>query len=551
MGPVDATLDLDAGRRPNIVLVVADDLGFSDLGCYGSEIATPHIDALALEGMRFSSFYNNAKCCPSRASLLTGLYPAQTGVGHMVHDLGLPGYRGFLGEKCVTIAEVLGGAGYRTVMAGKWHVGGTYSVEDLHAWKPGTPGYPRPIDRGFDEHFGTLTGAGSYYDPHTLVQNDEWIEPGPGFYYTDAINRYATDAVRRCAGEDRPFFLYVAHVAPHWPLHAPEGLIAGCRDHYRIGWDEIRTRRHARLVDEGLLDPAWPLTPRDELADPWDAVADPRWEAARMACYAAQVEAMDRGIGDIIDALRDEGVAGQTLVLFLSDNGGAPDILHEEAVPDPPAAPTRTRDGRHVRVGNVPGIDPGPETTFASYGPGWANASNTPFRLYKNWVHEGGISTPCVAWWPGTVPPGTVRHDVCHVMDLMPTLVDLAGAHYPAQRHGVALPAMEGMSLDGVLRGGATLPERLLCWEHQGNRAVRRGPHKLVSRWPGGWELYDLHADRTELHDISARTALVEDLSGEYEAWEVRCGVQPWARLEAGLRRFRPPGWKGTVPTHP
>jgi arylsulfatase A-like enzyme len=523
---------IPAGRRPNIVLILVDDMGFSDIGCYGSEIATPNLDALAAGGVRLTQMYNGARCCPTRASLLTGLYAQQAGVGHMVDDLGDPAYQGYLNGRCVTIAEALRPAGYRTLMAGKWHVGGQYG-RDPERWRAGQPGYPTPLQRGFDHHYGTLAGAGSYFNPHTLQRDGEYIQPaGDDYYYTDAIGREAAAMIDQATADRAPFFCYVAFTAPHWPLHAFPEDIARYRGRYRAGWDALRRSRYARMRELGILPTAWDISPRDERAPDWEGLSPERqdWEDARMATYAAQVARMDRSVGVVLAALERNGVRDNTLVLFLSDNGGCAELLREDGRNE--SAPPLTRDGRPVRVGNVPGLLPGPDDTYMSYDLPWANASNTPFRLYKHWVHEGGIATPLIAAWPGVIPAGGISHAPCHLIDLLPTSLAVAGADYPARGDGALLPP-EGESLLPLFQGNlGWRRERPLCWEHEGNRAVRQGHWKLVCRFPAGWELYDLEQDRTELRDLAEQEpAVVEELAAIYDAWAGRCGVLPWEQI--------------------
>jgi arylsulfatase A-like enzyme len=489
------------GARPNIVLVLADDLGFSDLGCYGGEIATPNLDRLAAGGLRFTQFYNAARCCPTRASLLTGRYPHQVGVGHMVSKGAYPGD---LSRSAPTIAEALRDSGYATYMAGKWHV---------TPW-PG-PDHNWPRRRGFDRFYGTIASIRSYYNPPSLVEDDRPLPPPTGdFHYTDAITDAATRFVDGHPGAEKPFFLYVAYTAPHWPLHVREEDAARTAGRYLEGWDAVRKARHRRQIELGLVDSAWPLSPREEEVAAWEA-ADPKaWFDRRMAVYAAMIEQMDRGIGRLLRALERHP---NTLVVFLSDNGGCA----EEIGPGGRESnfPKETRDGRPVRLGNRPDIRPGPEDTFASYGIEWANVSNTPFRRFKSFVHEGGIATPFIAHWPGVIRPGGIAGQVGHVIDLLPTCLDLAGGR-PA--------AAEGKSLVPVLSGGSIGP-RALFWEHEGNRAVREGKWKLVARHGRPWELYDLEADRTESADQAARMPEREgELRALYDAWASRCGVVPW-----------------------
>ncbi|MBN1640761.1 MAG: arylsulfatase, partial [Anaerolineae bacterium] len=512
-----------ATTRPNIILILADDMGFSDIGCFGSEIATPHLDQLAADGIRFTQTYNCARCCPTRASLLTGLYPHQAGVGHMVSNRGTPAYQGYLRDDCVTIAEALRAGGYRTMLSGKWHVGGIYARNDPDDWRTGDRERPLPPDRGFDEWYGTPAGAGSYFNPKPLFRNTTLIEPeGDAYYYTDAVSEEAVHMIERAAAGDRPFFLHVSYTAPHWPLHAFEEDIARYQGRYRAGWDAIRTARHEELNGLGILDRTWDISPRDATAPPWEAVEAQDWEDRRMAVYAAQVTRMDRGIGQIVGALRQLGIARSTLVLFLSDNGGCAELLHEDGQ-RAKEWPT-TLDGRAVRFGNTPDLMPGDAATYQSYELPWANASNTPFRLYKHWVHEGGIATPMIAYWPHVAPGGALQHAPVHVIDLMATCLDVARVPYPDEHAGRAIQPVEGESFAPALRGEAWQRERPLFWEHEGNRAVRDARWKLVSKYPGDWELYDMVADRTELHDLAASNApQAAAMQALYAEWAERC----------------------------
>jgi arylsulfatase A-like enzyme len=519
-------------NRPNIVLILADDMGFSDIGCYGSEIETPNLDQLGARGIRFTQAYNCARCCPTRASLLTGLYPHQAGVGHMVNNLGIAPYQGYLRDDCVTIAEALGVGGYRTMLSGKWHVGGIYRRNDPHNWQIGDPERPIPPERGFDEWYGTPAGAGSYFNPKPLFCNETLIEPeSADYYYTDAISDQAARMISKAAQDDRPFFLHVAYTAPHWPLHAFEEDIARYQGRYRRGWDAVRTARHEELAALGLLNPKWAISPRDEQAPPWEDIKTRDWEDRRMAVYAAQVDRMDRGIGRIMARLRELDIEDNTLVLFLSDNGGCAELLHEEGqrAREWPS----TLDGRPLRFGNIPDLMPGDPTTYQSYDLPWANASNTPFRLYKHWVHEGGISTPMIASWPRVISRG-ISHAPVHVIDLMATCLDVAGVTYPQEYRDRAIQPLEGESLVPVLRGENWQRERPLLWEHEGNRAVRDGRWKLVSKHPGDWELYDMVEDRTELNDLSTMNKpQVLQMASTYARWAERCGVLSWTEILA------------------
>ena len=532
-------------KPPNIILIMSDDMGFSDIGCYGGEIDTPTLNGLAANGLRFTQFYNTARCCPTRASLMTGLYQHQAGIGHMMNDRGLPAYQGNLNTHCVTIAEALRPAGYRTYMAGKWHV-------TRHIDKDG-PKHNWPLQRGYDKFYGTIIGAGSFYDPMTLCRNNTYITPENDpeykpkqFYYTDAISDNATKYIREHCEESRekPFFMYVAYTAAHWPMHALEKDIAKYKGKYDKGYEHYRRQRFERMKRMGLIDEGWELSPK---AGDWEQVEQKQWEARCMEVYAAMIDSMDQGIGRIVSELKRQKTLDNTLIFFLQDNGGCAEgmgraenindkwvpaikdrtpMAHDELQPTL-WPPMKTRDGRPVQGG--PMVSPGPADTYIAYGRNWANTSNTPFREYKHWVHEGGISTPLICHWPaGIKARGKLCHEPGHLIDIMATCVDLGGAIYPTERSGSKIHPMEGVSLAPTF-SGRPLDERAIFWEHEGNRAVRQGKWKLVSKHPGGWELYDMEADRTEMHDLaSTHPEKVNELKSLYEAWAKRCGVQPW-----------------------
>ncbi|MBE0537804.1 MAG: arylsulfatase [Phycisphaerae bacterium] len=512
-------------KRPNIVIIMADDMGFSDIGCYGSEIQTPNLDALAAGGLRFRQFYNTARCCPTRASLLTGLYSHRAGIGHMTADYGKPGYVGRLNENCLTIAEVLGTAGYTSYAVGKWHVGDAPEV-----W---------PCKRGFARYYGAVSATGHYFGlqkapGRKFLMDDTEVPPegeprmvgqaayypfknadGSAWYGTDAYTDYAIKYVDEHVKEkDNPFFLYVAYTAPHWPLHALPEDIAKYKGKYMKGWDALRAARHARMKKMGIVDADWPLTPRDEAVTAWEAVDAEKKEEMdlRMAVYAAMIDRMDQNIGRIVESLKKNGVLEDTLILFLADNGGCAEggpwgfSRNEE--------PTGTPD------------------SYASYGTSWANASNTPFRLYKHWVHEGGIATPLIVHWPRVIKErGALTDQVGHVIDLAATCYDVGGATYPATYHGREIATLDGRSLAPIFRRGKREGHEAVFWEHEGNRAVRRGDWKLVSKHPGQWELYDLKSDRTEVVDLAEkRPDIVKDLKELYRQWAARSQVVPWAQ---------------------
>ncbi len=513
--------------RPNILLIMMDDMGYSDIGCYGGEIDTPNIDRLAQNGIRFTQFYNTARCCPSRASLLTGLHPHQAGMGGMVGgDTKLPGYRGDLNHDCVTIAEVLKGKGYDTYMTGKWHL----SRPDKK------PNGNWPCERGFDHYFGMVGGAGGYFDPPSLARDNQHIEaPKDDFYLTDAISDNACQYLKdhKTQNPNKPFFIYVAYNAPHWPLNAKAKDIAKYKGRFAEGWDVLREKRLQRQVKMGIIDPKWALSPRDPSGKPWDEVKDKRWEASRMECYAAQIDCADQGIGRIIKVLKDTKQLDNTLVIYLSDNGGCHEGIgsgeggakYYQALG---AGKLTTKDGRPVRYGNIPEITPGPDDTYCSYGRSWANLSNTPFRKFKTWIHEGGISTPLIVQWPSRIKArGKLQRQMGQLPDIMATIVDVTGATYPTEHAGNKIHPMEGMSLVPAFEN-KPVEHKALYWEHIGNRGIRTGDWKLVADRNKAWELYDLKADRTELHDMaSGYPDKVKELSDAWNQWAQRAFVLP------------------------
>lgn len=528
-----------ADERPNIVLIMLDDMGYSDLACYGGEIKTPNIDQLAAEGLMFTQFYNAARCCPTRASLLTGLYPHQAGIGHMTVDLGQEGYRGDLNKNSVTIAEVLGKAGYQTMMVGKWHV--TKSIET------GQPNDNLPLQRGFSRFYGTLPGSGSFWQPFGLMEGNDFVEPQGDFYYTEAIASHAVKYINEASGKDSPFFLYAAFTAPHYPLHARPEAIEKYAGVFSEGWDTLRRKRYERLVASGIVKPQWALPPRDEQSIPWEEEPNKAWQQNRMEVYAAMIDQADQGIGQIISALQEKGELENTLILLFSDNGGSAEghlfgKIERTGIPwKSKLIPTFTKDSVRVTAGDFPGLNLGPDSTYGSYGVRWANVSNTPFRLHKSWVHEGGIATPFIAHWPkGIKAKMEARHQPAHVIDIMPTCVELAGADYPEELDGSSITPMQGKSLLPIFNDTENR-ERTLFWEHEGNRAIRKGKWKLVSEYPGSWktirpypksgawELYDMEADRTEMNGLSERyPSLVKSLAKEWEEWAEKCNVLPW-----------------------
>lgn len=508
--------------RPNILYIVADDLGFSDLGCYGGEIETPSLDALAAGGVRLTQFYNMGRCCPSRASILTGQYPHRVGLGHMTtNDLGRPGYRGVVSKDAKTIAEVLQTVGYRSFMSGKWHLG----TDD-------------PTQHGFEEFYGTLVSAKRFFDPGHLIRRPE----GRKSLLVDQENFYATDAVTDHALEflslarqtrDRPWFLYLAYNAPHFPLHAPKREIAKYADRYHSGWDRLRQVRLARMKKLGIVSEETRLSPRSRWRNygetktgvnpAWDSLSKERRLdlARRMAIYAAMVDRMDQQIGRVIEDISSAGELQNTLIVFTSDNGACFEW-------DPFGFDIVSSNQNILHTGQMLEEMGGPGT-FHSVGSGWANASNTPWRLYKHFNHEGGIASPGIVHWPRglQVNPGTIVHTPAHVIDLLPTAMKVAGVE---EAQTVALP---GIDLIGQINGADDSQERsrMLFFEHQGNRAVRHGRWKLVALDDEPWELYDIRIDRTETNDLAAENPLVvKELSQAWDQWADRNFVTPLPR---------------------
>lgn len=505
------TLSLAAAAKPNIVVILVDDMGFSDLGCYGSEIPTPNLDALAANGLKFTQFYNTGRCCPTRASLLTGLYPHQAGVGHMTEDNGLPGYRGHLNDQCVTIAEVLKPAGYFTALSGKWHVGQNHGVT--------------PWGRGFDRSLSAASGG--FYLPDSpratlFLNGTELAKDDPrlpkAWYSTDLWTTFGLKFVDEALAEKKPFYLHLCHNAPHFPLQAPAEEIAKFRGTYKTGWGAIRDARYARQLKLGLIDKTWAKSPRPEEVSLWSSLSADEQERFDhlMATYAAVVAHMDKAVGDLVNGLRQRGVLDNTMILFMSDNGGNAE-----------AGPT----GKTVGT-------PSQADSDWFCGMSWAFVENTPFRLFKHFNHEGGIATPLIAHWPaGIAAKGEWRTQPAHLIDIMATCVEVGGASYPAVFNGKPVTPLEGKSLTGAFAGKA-IERDALFWEHEGNAAVRAGDWKLVRQKRGGaWELYDMKADRTELHDLAAaQPDKAKALAAQWEAWALRAHVTPYPDAKKGKK---------------
>lgn len=503
----------ESGSRPNIVVFLVDDMGYSDIACFGGEVPTPNLDRLAADGLRFSQFYNTPRCSPTRASILTGLYPHQAGMGWLDNKVE-PGSRGFYGKllpRCVTIAEVLGSAGYFTAMVGKWHLG----------QQNGTPPWERGFQRSLNSRYGEVYFPKEADKPGTamLYLNGREIakdspELGRDWYSTDLFVDWGLKFIDEARKENKPFFLYLPQGAVHFPLRAPADVIAKYRGKYMKGWDKLREERYARQLQMGLIDPRWTLSPRPDDSPSWDTREPDRKKRfdEMMAVYAAMIECLDRSMGTLVAGLKDRGMLDNTLIVFLSDNGG-------------------NAEGGPPGITRGEGPIGGPQS-HVLLGLNWATLANTPFRRYKHFTHEGGISTSFIAHWPQGIPPerrGKFERQPGHLIDIMATAVDLSGAKYPTEFKGNAILPMEGVSLRPAFEGKPLARTQPLFWEHEGNKAIRDGKWKLVQKWHGPWELYDLEADRTEQHDLAAQQPeLVKRLEAAWRAWAERAFVDDW-----------------------
>lgn len=492
-----STISTAAPPRPNIVVILLDDMGYSDLGCYGSEIETPYIDKLASSGLRFTQFYNSGRCCPTRASLMTGLHPHQVGIGHMTESPGQPlgfegAYQGYLNQNCTTLAEVLRTAGYHTLMTGKWHLG--YHRQDC--W---------PLQRGFDRFYGCIPGACNYFDPvgdRGIWEGNTQVEVGEGFYTTDAFTDKACDFISAAnAQDDKPFFLYLAHNAPHWPLNAKWLDYQKYKGRYAAGWEALMKARLDKQQQLGLF--SRDIEPAPHVGPKWDSLSDEQRVNldAIMAAYAGCIDAIDRNVGKLLRHLEDLNQLDNTIIFLLSDNGACQEggILgngDEEMIKNPP-----------------------PGTAGVRQGLAWANASNTPFRLYKHFVHEGGAATPMIVHWPDGIAEsrrGSFVREFAYLPDFMPTCIELAGADYPKN-----VPASVGKSLVPVLNGiEEPVHREPIFWEHEGNAAMRWGKWKLVREYKKPWELFDIARDRTEMHNlVDIETGKAREMIAKWEAW--------------------------------
>jgi arylsulfatase A-like enzyme len=502
----------NAQQRPNIIVILADDLGYSDIGCYGSEIKTPHLDQLAAKGVKFTQFYNAARCCPSRASLLTGMYPHQAGMGEMIvqkiqnRNAENP-YQGWLSKKTITIAEALKSAGYQTYMSGKWHVG-----EERPDW---------PLQRGFDKYFGLISGANSYYEllpGRLMLEDNEPYKIPEDFYMTDAISQKAVSYIDQNKSSGQPFFMYVAYTAPHWPLHALAEDIAKYRGKYLVGWDQLRKERFAKQQKIGLLPKNATLSAREADIPAWeDAKNKEEWDL-RMATYAAMVTRMDAGIGKIVAKLKANGQFENTMIVFLADNGACAEVIDGRAKKDL---------GDEAYTASL-SKSTGEKGTYKAYSKEWAALGNTPFRLYKQYTHEGGIATPMIVHYPKIIKKALQTSQVGHIMDIMPTCLALANVTHPNIFNDLPIKPLEGRSLVPIMAGKTRTSHEVLGWEHFGCRAIRQGDWKLVwANTVGKWELYDLKKDRSELNDLSAKLpSKVTEMTLLYDQWAAKVGVE-------------------------
>ena len=484
-GPLPASAEPDR-TRPNIVLIMVDDMGYSDIGCYGGEVQTPHLNRLAEGGLRFTQFYNTAKCHTTRAELLTGNYAYSIGDNNMEHG--------------ATFGEVLRPIGYRTLIAGKWHQ------------------KPLPTTRGFDRYFGLADGCSNFFNPGLKARPGEgppgrkgktrvrrwaiedkvimgYTSPDKDFYHTDAFTSYAIDRLDEYKDEDKPFILYLPYTAPHYPLHAWPKDIAKYRGKYKIGWDEIRKQRFARMTEMGIIGPNHKLSPRASRA--WNDLTDQQKdeEDLKMAVYAAMIDRVDQNLGRLFAKLRELGKWNNTLIMFLTDNGACPE-----------------------QPNTTPDIPPGPVESYRTVSVAWANASNTPYRKFKSTDYEGGIRTPFIAHWPGVIKPGMTAQ-VGHIIDVSATFRDITGAKYPTHILGNRTKPPIGKSLLPVFKGKQREPHAEIYWHFNRANAVRQGDLKVV-RAGKDWELYDLKADPTEMHDLAKeRPEKTAELAQMWEDW--------------------------------
>lgn len=499
-------------QRPNIVLILADDMGYSDLGSYGSEIKTPSLDKLAENGLRMTQFYNASRCCPSRASLLTGLYPHQANMGFMQEDCNLPAYGGHLPDNAITIAQLLKENGYNTAMSGKWHIG-----NDEQYW---------PTKKGFDKFYGFPHHGGAYFYPfpgdQVLYEGEKQIIPDNDFYSTDAINENAIRFVNEMNKEEKPFFLYLAHVAPHFPLQAKDEDISKYRGKYKKAFEEIRTSRFAKMKADGILPSDYPISPIDGKVPNWDSLSEEEKDDfdLRMSVYAAQIDCMDQGIGKLVEKLNELNQLENTVIIFLSDNGGTREDYSNPNLTAP--------------IGEA--------GSFGCYKLPWANVSNTPFRMFKHWGYEGGIRTPFIVHYPKMIKEARIDNQPAHITDIMKTITDLAKAEYPKTYKDHEIAPTNGLSLVPIFKNEKREEHKGLFWEHEGNKAARIGNWKWVNAYPEKKdELFDLSKDPVEMNNLAeSNPEKLTEVKAAWQAWADNVGVVPWEKvLEAAPNQAR------------
>ena len=509
------TLTKKKNDYPNIILIMSDDMGYSDISPYGGEIDTPNLSYLTNNGLKFTQFYNAARCCPTRASLLTGTYPHEAGIGHMMGNYGISQYQGKLSSNVITIPEVLKKAGYSTIMSGKWHL----TKNDLDQW---------PLKRGFDNFYGLISGAANYFKseyPGLIFEGNEKINISDENYYTtDAFTDKAIEYIDKVKREnsEKPFFLYLSYNAPHWPLQAPKENIDKYRGNYMKGWENLREERYKRMIEMGLIDSSWDLSYDDIVS--WDSLSKEKREEMdlRMAIYAAMIDRMDQNIGRLINDLKSRGLYDNTVIMFLNDNGAC---------------------AEYDMLGTGPKNDLGKKEgeIKLTYGKAWANASNTPYRSYKHWTHEGGIGTPFIVHWPNGISQelkGLTVNQYGFLPDIMATCLDLANTKIPEVFNGNEIIRHSGKSLTPIFRGSKEqIHKEPIFWEHEGNKAVRLGDYKLVQDWEKGiddnWELYNISKDRTEQNNlIDLLPDKAKEMISMYNDWAKKIGVIPWSEIQ-------------------